>query len=142
MDLTAIQKLIDSLATALTQIAELQAQAQDAQVLLDIEVKKAFDAGFAAGVASVADKVYTQAELDAAVVAAVTPVQAELEVVKAELEALKVDVDVKITEAVASAVSALKAQLKAAYDAQQVAETEGETGFAKLLEVEASPVVE
>lgn len=115
-------------------VAALQTQLADAEAALAAAKQLSYDEGFAAGVASVppvepGDKIYSQAELDAAVVAAKEEVQAQLAVVQAELDALKLEVDSKI----ATAVAAMKAELLAAYEAQQVAESEGETGFAGLL---------
>lgn len=70
----------------------LVAQLADAQKAADDLAKAKFDEGFAAGVASVpppSDKIFSQAELDAAVAAAVAPVQAQLDGVVAELAGLK-----------------------------------------------------
>jgi hypothetical protein len=116
-------------------LQELAAKLADAQAALDLEKKKSYDEGFAAGVASVlpgTDKVYSQEELNAAVLAAkeglqleIDSLKAELEVAKADLEKLKADLDVKVEEAKA----ALKVELLAKLDAQQAAESESEAAL-------------
>lgn len=124
MDLVA---LLNSLVAS---IAALQAQLADAQKAADDLAKVKYDEGFAAGVASVvvSDKIYSQAELDAKIAEAVAPLNAKI-----------VELDVKVAELSAAVVAeagklvAYKAELLAKYEAQQVAESEGETGFKNLL---------
>lgn len=133
MDFSAIQRLLDSIPALLQTIEELKSKAQDAETLVAVEKQASYDAGFAAGLASVAEKIYTQADLDNAVVNAVGPLAEELALVKSELEALKVDVDGKIEIAKGEAVAMFKAELKAKYDEAQVKETELELAIGELL---------
>lgn len=134
MDLVQIlQGLIASLQGASDQIVALQAQLADAQVSADALAKSKFDEGFAAGVASVlpnVDKIYSQAELDQKVSEAVLPLQEQIVSMQAQLDAVPSVIDMKVGEALA----AFKAELKAKYELQQVAETEGEVGFKSFLE--------
>lgn len=127
-------KLMSLVAAAKEALSAVEIEAMAAQVAMPEELaaekQASYDEGFAAGAASVgSDKIYSQAEVDAML----APLQAELDGVKAELEALKLDIDAKIEAAKADAVAALKAELKAKYDEQQVAEAQGETGFGALL---------
>lgn len=117
-------------------ITDLQLKLADTDAAIVEAKKAAYDEGFAAGVASVvippSDKIFSQEELDAAVMAAVAPVQASLDeaLVKiADLETKVGEIDMKVAEAVA----AMKADLLVKYEEQQVAESVGEVGFADLL---------
>lgn len=111
----------------------LALQAADAQAQLEAVAQAKYDEGFAAGVASVVvpaptgDK--TQEDIDKAVLEATTPLLGEIEALKSRVAELEVAMETKALEAVA----AFKATLLAAYDAQQVAESEQETGFKNLL---------
>lgn len=74
-------KLLQDLAATIT---SLQAQLQDAQAALDASVKAGYDKGFSDGAASVvlppaSDKIFSQAELDQAVQAAVQPLQSQVD---------------------------------------------------------------
>lgn len=107
-----------------------------AEALLAAEKKASFDAGFAAGVASVSggsDKIYSQEELDAAVAAALAPVKEELVLLKEEIAQLKAAFQAEKDKAVADALVAFKAALAKEYADRQVVESELETGFAMLL---------
>ncbi len=142
MDFSKIQDLLNQLPQLLATIEALKAQATEAAALVELEKAVSYQAGFEAGVASVpvSTKIYDQAEVDAMVAAAIAPIQlmveegkAQIEALKMELEAAKSEIDSKISEAVAAATATFKAELLAQYEAQQVAESEGETGFAALL---------
>ena len=112
-------------------IDSLQAKLVDAQASLDEAVKKAYDEGFAAGVASVPvnDKVYSQAEVDAKIAEAVQALNEKVLMLEDQVKMLQEGQD----KAVAEALAAFKADLKAKYEEQQVAETASETGFAEFL---------
>lgn len=123
-----IVKLLQDLAAT---IAALQTQLADAQAAAESIAKEAYDKGFADGVASVpvSDKIYSQAELDAAVASATEPLHGQIAELQVKVSELEASIDQKVGEAVA----ALKADLLAKYEEQQVAESEGETGFKSLL---------
>lgn len=96
--------------------------AEVASLMAEIEALKA-------AVPPVSDKIFSQAELDAAVAGAVEPLKSQVVALQAEIEALKADVEAKIAQAVVD----VKAALLAAYDESQVVESKIETGFADLL---------
>jgi hypothetical protein len=133
MDFSAIQRLLDSIPALLQTIEELKSKAQDAESLVVVEKQASYDAGFAAGLASVAEKIYTQADLDGAVALAVEPLTAELILIKGEFETLKMEVDSKIEIAKGEAVAMFKAELKAKYDEAQATETELELAIGEML---------
>jgi flagellar biosynthesis/type III secretory pathway protein FliH len=118
-------------------IAELTLKLVDTEAAIAEAKKAAYDEGFAAGVASVPtpggeEKIYSQVELDAKVAEAVAAMEMQLADATAkiaELEAKVGEIDAKVAEALA----AFKAELKAKYEEQQVAESASETGFAALL---------
>lgn len=87
------------------QLEALKLQIADAQGALEAEKKASYDQGFADGFASV-------------------------EAGDPEKKFSQADLD----QAVSAAIVSLKADLKAQYEAQQVAESESETGFKGLLE--------
>ena len=101
-----LESLVNLLTALSSSITALQAQLVDAQAA----AKSQYDAGFAAGAASVpvtppSDKIYSQADLDAAVAAAVAPLQAQVSALQAQVDALP--------QQIADAVAAAKAELKA-----------------------------
>lgn len=108
------------LASLLTQLAEFQAS-------FEVEIANAHAAGFAEGVASVSvgEKIYSQEEMDAALL----PLNAKIDELNVAMSSLSLEVDAKIL----SEVSKVKADLLAAYEASQVAESVVETGFKELL---------
>ena len=124
-----------------SKIAELQVALQDAQAAGDSIAKEAYDKGFADGVASQPPPVddvtpFSQADIDAAVLAAVEPLQSQVSAMQSEMDALKLQVEelqLGIEAAKSEAVSSFKAELLAKYEEQQVAESQGETGFGDLL---------
>lgn len=75
-------------------------------------------------------KSYSQEELDAAVAAAVGPLSEQIASLQAQIDVVPSVIEMKVSEA----VLAFKADLKAKYELQQVAETEGEVGFKAFLE--------
>lgn len=123
--------LLKLLQDLVAQLGALQAQLADAQAALDAAKKLSYDQGFADGVASLpppppaSDKIFSQAEADALVAAAVAPLQAQV----ADLQS-KVD---GIPKLVADAVAALKADLLSKYEAAQAAESQVELDFKNLL---------
>ena len=123
--------LVQLLNSLVANIAALQAQLVDAQASADALAKQKYDEGFAAGVASVpvVPGGFTQEQVDAAVLAAVEPLQKKVSDLEAKVAELEASVQPKID----AAVAAYKADLLAKYEAQQVAESEGETGFKNLL---------
>lgn len=103
-----------------------------AKAALEAELKVAHDAGFDEGVLQntvPGDKIYTEADYQAAVV----PLQAKIAELELAVKASDESLPGKIEVAVAGALAAFKVELAQAYDAQQVAESEGETGFKSLL---------
>lgn len=80
--LSQLQALIASLTALSAQVVDLQAKLVDANAAVDAEKKASFDQGFAAGVASVPvagdpSKVFSQEDLDKAVVAGVAAFKAD-----------------------------------------------------------------
>ena len=103
-------------------LKDLQAQLANVEALVAVEKQASYDAGFAAGVASVTgnDKVYSQAEFDAKLAEAVSPLQAELAVVKAEVEGLKAEV-LKASELVAKYAAFIDGEIAdQAVDSQRI----------------------
>jgi hypothetical protein len=131
MDLMNLAELLKSLAA---QIAELQGKLVDAEAAAASIAKENYDKGFIDGVASVPaapedTTPFSQMDLDAAVAAAIEPMAMEIAMLKEKVAMLEVE----IQEAAAKAVAAFKMELMSKYEAQQVAETEGETGFKEML---------
>ncbi len=112
-------------------INELQAKLADANNAAQELANQKYEEGFAAGVASVpvSEKIYTQAELDAAVQASVLPLQEQIVSLQAQVDGMQAQIDAKVAEAMAL----FKADLLAKYEAQQVVESDSETGFKDLL---------
>lgn len=125
-----ILKLLTDLAAT---IEALKSQLVDAQAAVDQVAKESYDKGFADGVASVvvppSDKIYSQAEADALVEAAVAPLKEQVSLLQAQVDGIPAQIEAAVSEAVAK----LKADLKAAYDAAQAAEGEAESKFDELL---------
>lgn len=127
-----METLVELLNALKATIDGLQLQLIDAQNALNIEVKNAYDKGFADGVASMGgegDAIYTQAELDAAVAGAVAPLNEQIAALNLQMVALQESIQPKIDEALVL----FKASLLAQYEAQQVVESDSETGFKNLL---------
>ena len=106
---------------------------------IDIDLKSEYDRGVADGKASMpqdgqpSDKLYSQVELDGMI----QPLQASLVEKEAQITSMQEQVAAiqgSIDSSVEAKIAELKAVLKAEYAAQQVAESTGETGFAKLLD--------
>ena len=125
--------LLKVLQDMIANIQALQTALADAEVAVAVEKQKSYDEGFAAGVASVpvddGATPFSQADLDAAVSAAVEPLNAQIADLSAQLQAAQNGLPAQIADAVA----ALKMDLLAKYEAQQVAESHSETGFKDLL---------
>lgn len=125
---------LELLTSMVAQIGELQTALQDAQATADKLVKEAYDKGFADGVASVPPAgedvtPFSQADLDAAVAAAVGPLNEQIAAMQVELDGLKASVE----QIKADAVAAFKAELLAKYEEMQVVESQLETGFGEML---------
>jgi uncharacterized small protein (DUF1192 family) len=125
---------LELLTSMVAQIGELQTALQDAQATADKLVKEAYDKGFADGVASVPPvgedtTPFSQADIDAAVAAAVAPMNEQIVALQAEVEGLKAQIEQVKSEAVA----AFKAELLAKYEEMQVVESQLETGFGEML---------
>ena len=122
-------------------IEELKVALADSQAAADSIAAEAYAKGFADGVASVPPPVddvtpFSQADLDAAVLAAVEPLQAQVSAMQGEMEALKLQVEelqMGIEAAKVEAVASFKAELAVKYAELQVVEQAAETGFAELL---------
>jgi chromosome segregation ATPase len=122
------------------QLQSLQAALQDAQAASEQLAQEQYAKGFADGVASVPppvnDKIYSQEELDQAVRSALAPVEEQVAAMRVQIEGLGqqiLELQNNIDSAKADAVAAFKAELLAKYEEQQVAESQGETGFGDLL---------
>ena len=107
----------------------------DSEAAVMAAKQASYDEGFANGKAEGAgpvepvepgSKIFDQAEVDAMIASAIAPLEAKIVELEASIEA-------KAEEAASVKVAALKAELLAKYEAQQVAETAEETGFADLL---------
>jgi hypothetical protein len=97
-------------------------------------IQSALDAELAAGDETteptpVSDKIYTQADLDAAVNAAVLPLQGVITGLQQQINDLSAGMAGQIEEA----VTKMKADIAAKYAEMQVVESQAETGFAELL---------
>lgn len=79
-------------------------------------------------------KIYSQVELDAAILTAIAPLQSQVGALTAEMELLKASVAASMDDSYKNGQKDMKASIKAEYLAQQVAETAGETGFSALLD--------
>lgn len=111
----------------LSQISQL---ATEAAAELPGELQAAKDQGFAEGAASVgSDKIYSQADLDQRLADQASGYETTI----AELNAQVAQFPTRLEQEKAEAVAAKIAELKAAYEQQQVAEAQGETGFGALL---------
>lgn len=111
----------------LSQISQL---ATEAAAELPGELQAAKDQGFAEGAASVgSDKIYSQADLDQRLADQASGYEATI----AELNTQVAGFPLAIEQAKEAGKAELKAELKAAYEQQQVAESQGETGFGALL---------
>jgi hypothetical protein len=122
-----VQKLTDlkaMLVAASNKVSEL-----DAQQAASISALDQLIAEVGVEVPPVSDKIYSQADLDAAVAAAILPLQAEINTLKEQIVALTASTEA----AVAAAIAGYKAELAAKYAEMQVIETASETGFAELL---------
>lgn len=108
--------LVKLLQDLLANVTALQTQLVDAEAA----AKANYDQGFADGVASipVSDKIFSQADLDAAVLGAVAPLQIQIDDLKAQVLALQGSVD----QAVAEAVAAVKADLLVKFQALEAGE--------------------
>lgn len=125
--------LVKLLNDLVANIAALQLQLADAQASADALAKTKYDEGFAAGVASVpvlppSDKIFSQADLDAAVAGAVEPIKSQIVELQAKVDSIQAALDAKAQELVD-----FKAALLAAYEAKEVVESNIETGFKDLL---------
>lgn len=104
--------------------------AQEAATELPTELQAKYDAGFTAGAeASGIDKIYSQVELDQRLADQASTYETTI----GELNAQVSMFPTYLEQAKAEAVAAKIAELKAAYESQQVAEAQGETGFGALL---------
>ncbi len=120
--------LLEQLTALVTLIADLQTKLADAQAAADELAKAKYDEGFAAGVASVsgnADKIYSQAELDAKIAEAMLPVQEQVAALQAQVDGFP--------QMLADKMAEFKAELSAKYQEMLVVENNAETGFAELL---------
>jgi len=122
---------IAQLQALLALVAQIQSENVDLSAKIEEAKKAAYDQGFADGVASVPvvpdDKIFSQAEADALVLAAVEPLQKKI----VELEEKVGGMDQLIADKVAELQSAFKADLLAKLKAVDAAEDEA---IAKLFE--------
>jgi hypothetical protein len=116
----SLKVLADTASTLVTQVAEVQAQAS-APVP---DTAGSTDGSLPTG----SGKIYSQTEVDQIVASTVQPLQDQISALQDENTKLKADVQPHID----AAIAAFKAEAKAKYEAQQVAETQGETGFAEV----------
>lgn len=109
--------LVQLLKDLATKLAEVEA-------LLAAEKQASYDAGFAAGVQSASgnDKVYSQAEFDAKLAEALSPVLAQVEELKAQVQ--------KASELVAKYDAAIQAEIEdVAKDTQRLEAFKAELGL-------------
>lgn len=111
-------------------LEQIVALAQQASAELPVELQAKYDQGFTEGAASVgSDVIYTQAELDAKLAEQASTYETQIAELQAQVDAFPEQLEVEKTKAVAAKM----AQLKTAYETQQVAESQGETGFGSML---------
>ena len=98
----------------------------------DVELKAEFDKGFDEGVkqnTSPGEKIYSEEELQAEL----QPLKDKIAELEGKVAQAEAELPGKLEQAAKLAVDAFKAELKAKYEEQQVAESQGETGFGALL---------
>lgn len=121
--------ILEQLVALMASLNALQTQLADAQVALEVATKEAYDKGFVDGVASVpvivADKIYSEEELQVKIQEALLPINEKVAALEIELAL--------VPEKIAAGVALMKAELLAKYEELQVAETAAEVGFAELL---------
>lgn len=83
-----------------------------------------------AGSGGSTDKIYSEAEMNQIIAETKAPLEAKIAEVQAQLDG----VPAQIAAATEAAVNGFKAMLKSKYAEQQVAESQGETGFGSLLD--------
>lgn len=120
----------------LDEMSKLQAElavVEGLELAYDAELLVEFNKGFDAGVlqsdsAGGSDKIFSLIELNAEL----APLQAKIVELEAAVSSLQAVVN-SVPQQIVEGVAAVKAGLLAAYEAQQVAETQAETGFKDLL---------
>jgi len=128
MDFTNILELVKVM---VANINTLQSQLQDAQAQIEAVATESYNKGLADGKASmvtdaVTDKLYSQAELDAAVVSAVAPLKEKVAALEVEVAAVKVELEVAkasvvdVDAVVAEAVKAVKLEIAAKIEDAQI----------------------
>ncbi len=78
-------------------------------------------------------KIYTEAEMNQILNEAKAPLEAQIVSLNSQVESFPSQLESSKSEGKVEGANELRSQLKSAYEAQQVAETEGETGFGALL---------
>lgn len=129
--------LLKLLQDLVANVAALQTQLADAEAGLAQAKQLSYEEGFAAGVASVgADKIYSQAEFDAAVMemkaemmAQIEGLTQELAVAKGEIEALRAGVEAQVADAVAK----IKAEIMPLVEALVAKDAEEDAARGELL---------
>lgn len=128
-----MEQLVELLNALKTTIESLSAQLADTKAALDVQVEAAkaegYAKGFEDGKASVVGGGFTQADIDAAVAAAIAPLTEKISVLEVQVVALQSEMETKIL----AGIEAFKAELLAQYESQQVVESTSETGFKALL---------
>lgn len=141
------QAIQDTLDLIKAPFADVIAKVDSVPAQVDAHAAAEYSRGYDDGKASVVlpdtgtgEKLFTQEDMDSAAATAKVEMAAEMQpqidslaLVVADLEAEADGLRAQVITAGADAVAALKLELKAQYDAQQVAETAEETGFAALL---------
>lgn len=124
------QGVLDEISALQNDLALVEKLEVDYAEELRLEFDKGFDAGvLQSGSASAAtDKIFSLEEMNAEL----APRDAKIAELEATVASMQGQVS-SIPQLVAEGVAAFKAELKAAYDAQQVAESQGETGFGAML---------
>jgi hypothetical protein len=134
-------KVSESAAAAAAPFATIASGIEDVKSGVAAEMAGEYSRGYADGVASVVNpgdptRVFTQADLDNAVAGAKAADQVVIDGLNSSIAAMQIEIDgipAKVALGVASGMDSAKAELLAAYDAAQVAETSVETGFREKL---------
>jgi hypothetical protein len=134
-------KVAAGAAAAAAPFSEISSGLDELKAGVPAELQGQYSKGYADGVASVVNpgdpsRIFTQADLDAAVAGAKAADQVTIDGLNASiasLEAQVADVPAKVQAGIDAGVAAIKSELLSAYDAAQVAESAVETGFREKL---------
>lgn len=123
-----LSTLLTLLATLQASVAEVLAIGADAQALLDAAKLEGYNQAKAE-----VSLPTPEVPVEPTVPATADEKDQKIAELQQQMDELKMSIDASIATATAQAVADFKAQLKAKYEEQQVAETATETGFGDLL---------